>query len=164
MVEAVALIKHKTEYSIGFRTLASVETAIGEPKFNTLVAIAGAEFVKFNGRILNIFDFIAIASQTFEVNMDAIAQLIRDYLARNNTTLEEFAKLCRLDINKMRAIASGMLTDDYETDLALVAGYLDNPETGRKFAELDELFSYCGGRINSSGSWEESHITNGIHS
>ncbi|MBD2364477.1 hypothetical protein H6G36_25445 [Anabaena minutissima FACHB-250] len=164
LMDAVALIKQKTGQSVGFRTLASVETSVGEPKYNTLAAIAAAGFVKADGRTLDIFDFIAIASES-EVNMNALAQLIQNYLDRNNTTLEEFARLCRLDVGKMRAIASGMQTADYETDIALIAGYLDNPTTGRKFAELDELFSYCGLRINSSGSWEESHIgnTNGVH-
>lgn len=162
--DAAQLIAQKTGAEISYRTLATVENASGEPKYNTLVAIAAAGFVKVNGRVLDIFDFIAIASES-EVSMNALARLIQDYLEKNNTTLEEFARLCCLDIGKMRAIASGMQTADYEIDIALIAGYLDNPITGRKFAELDELFGYCGMQINSSGSWQESHVanTNGSH-
>lgn len=52
--------------SVDHGTLARVEKGYGEPKFNTLVAIAASGLVVYKGKTLDIHDFINIASELQE--------------------------------------------------------------------------------------------------
>lgn len=143
--DAAQLIANKSEASISYRTLASVENASSEPKYNTLVAIARAGFVKKNGKVLDIWDFINIASES-EPEMGLLSKLIYDYLNKNNLDFEGFSKICGVSMENLEAIASGNQTQDYEGDLILLSGYLDNPSTGEKFSNHPELMEYCFGK------------------
>lgn len=168
LVEAANLIKEVTGRAVGFRTLASVETAIGEPKFNTLAAIAAAGFVEVGGRRLNISDFIKIASECFEaIDMNALAQLINDHLQQTGQTLQEFAQQTGVELADLEGIMRGDYPNkpayDQETDLILIAGHLTNPSTGRKFHSYTELVEYCGMSQNAVGIWLQSHTSDGTN-
>ncbi len=153
---AAQLISQNAGVEISYRTLASVENASGEPKFNTLAAIAAAEFVEIDGRKLNIFDFIAIASETFEVDMNALAELISDHLTRNELTLSDFAQIAMVGLEDLEAVMRG---EPIRTgDLRLITGHLTNPSTGNKFGTLEEITDYCGLIKSSNKSWQQNHL------
>lgn len=147
LVEAVALIERRTGLSVGFRTLASVETAITEPKFNTLAAIAAAGFVEKDGYVLNIYDFIIIASEADEekpVIEHPLGKLIESCLQENNYDLEQFSEITDVSPSDLEIIMQGGITATHRINLRLICGHLRNPTTGRLIGSLEELCEYCG--------------------
>jgi hypothetical protein len=145
--DAAAFIYSETGEAIASRTLLSIETATGKPEYNTLAIIAAAGFVKKNGKVLDIWDFINIASESeSEPNTGVLPELIYAYLEKNNLDFEGFSRICGVTAEDLRAIASGNQTQDYEGDLILLSGYLDNPVTGQKFSNHPELMEYCFGK------------------
>lgn len=150
-------ISDLTGISVGHNTLGDIERGTREPKYNTLAAIAASGIVEYKGKVLNIFDFIAIASED-DVEVTPMRRLVEDHLQKEGITLEKFAKICRVAIDDMQTVLDGGETEDYTGDLILIASRLTNPATGVKFRTYLELLDYCGmARNQQTNSWELSH-------
>lgn len=159
---ACELIRSKTGIRPADTTLNAIEKGHSKPEWDTLVAIAAAEFVEFNGRKLNIFDFIYIASECEDTNMKALAALIQDHLVKNSISLEDFARITEVSLADLQTIMRGdrLAGDiyDQETVFILLAGHLTNPLTGRRFHSYLELTDYCGMRQDPTG-WKQDHLS-----
>jgi transcriptional regulator with XRE-family HTH domain len=172
--DAACFVSTVSGVNVAHNTFGTIERATAEPKYNTLAAIAASGIVELDGRKLDIFDFIAIASGTAlsaiaseadskkeEVNMDALARLISEHLFQNRLTLEEFAVQSGVSLSDLEEIMRGSNPSqnayDQETNLILIAGYIINPTTGRTFHSYLELVEYCGMRQDSTGAWQQDH-------
>lgn len=143
------LISDISGVNVSHSTLGTVERSSAKPDYNTLAAIAASGMVEKDGRKLNIFDFIYIASEIEdEIYMDALAKLIESHLIQHGMSLSEFASQTGVNLAHLNSIMRGdrpPVSDyDWETDLILIAGHLLNPLTNRRFHSYLELVDYCG--------------------
>lgn len=168
--DAACLICATTPVSVAYSTLGSIEKAANEPKYNTLAAIAASGLVERNGKILNIYDFIEIASESESevANMEILARLVQKHLLKNKITLQDFAESCRIPLSDMQSIVRGEKVEDLELCLSFMCGYIINPETGGRFTSYLELAAYCSLKKNDlTLEWEQSHFIpneiNGLH-
>lgn len=166
--EAAGLISAASEVSVAFPTLASVERGSFEAKYNTLAAIAASGLIEYQGKTLDIFDFIKIASEQFKseevIKMEALAELIRLYLNQNQLSVQQFASICRIPFLDIEAILAGEQPEGFEDCLVKISAQLINPETGERFKSYLELTDYCNLTKNDlTSKWEQSHLLNGLN-
>lgn len=131
-------------------TLSRVEKGHGEPKWNTLVAIAASGIVACDrGVPLTIYDFVDIASQNFRgSDMDVLARLIKLELESQGWTLRRMAEECGIEFIDLYEISEGRESEDFETDLILLSSVLTNPKTGETFGNAEDIIEFCGITIN----------------
>jgi|SanBayMetagenome_1026888.scaffolds.fasta_scaffold09270_4 transcriptional regulator with XRE-family HTH domain len=131
-------------------TLSRVEKGYGEPKFNTLVAIASSKIATCGRGIpLDIYDFIDIASESFGMDsMNVLARLVKAELQSRNWTLGQMAAECGMEFKDLFEISEGRESEDFETDLILLGSVLTNPRTGETFGSAESIMEFCG--INSN--------------
>lgn len=127
-------------------TLSRVEKGYGEPKFNTLVAIAASGLITCDRRIpLTIYDFMDIASENFRVSaMDALARLIKLELQTRGWTLRVMSEECGVEFVDLFDISEGRESRDIKTDLILLSSVLTNPTTGESFGNAEDIIEFCG--------------------
>ena len=131
-------------------TLSRVEKGHGEPKFNTLVAIASSKIATCDRGIpLDIYDFIDIASESFGMDsMNVLARLVKAELQSRCWTLGQMAAECGMEFKDLFEISEGRESEDFETDLILLGSVLTNPRTGETFGSAESIMEFCG--INSN--------------
>ena len=131
-------------------TLSRVEKGHGEPKFNTLVAIAASRIVTCDkGVPLSIYDFIDVASERFkESSMDVLVRLIKLELENQGWTLRQMAEECGIEFIDLFEIVEGRESEDFETDLILLGSVLTNPKTGETFGNAEDIIEFCGITVN----------------
>ena len=166
--EAAGLISSASEVSVAFPTLASVERGSFEAKYNTLAAIAASGLIEYDGKTLDIFDFIAIASEQFKskgvIKMEALTELIRLYMNQNQLSVQQFASICRIPFLDIEAILAGEQPAEFENCLVKISAQLINPGTGERFKSYLELTEYCNLKKNDlTSKWEQSHLLNGLN-
>ena len=135
-------------------TLSRVEKGHGEPKFNTLVAIASSKLVTCDrGVPLNLYDFIDIASENFRVSdMDVLIRLIKLELQTQGWTLRQMSEECGIEFVDLFDIFEGRESEDFETDLILISSVLTNPKTGESFGNAEGIIEFCGLSFNNHKS------------
>ena len=137
--------------TISYCTLSRIEKGHGEPRFNTLSAIATTRLISCSrGVPLSIYDFMDIASENFKFNsMTVLSRLIKLYLDDSESTLEEMSKESGIDLINLFNICEGKRSSDFQTDLILLASILTNPRRKRLFGDVDQLIDFCGFRSSS---------------
>lgn len=127
--------------TIDHGTLSRIEKGHGEPRYNSLAAIAAAGIVlDSNGNALNIYDFINIASESCCASM-TFKELIQYELDRRGWTLRQFAADNELDYEDLAEIFDGQPPQEY---LILgLATQLTNPTTGNHFVYAQEIMDFC---------------------
>ncbi|ALF55739.1 hypothetical protein ACX27_27425 [Nostoc piscinale CENA21] len=152
--DAACIISAQTGIEVAHNTLGMIERGVSEPKYNTLAAIAAAEFVELGDRTLNIYDFIDIASETFYMN--ALAELIEAHLREESMTLAQFSQKTKVELSDLEAAMRGEPIKTSE--LRIITGYLTNPLTKNKFGTLEEITDYCG-MYRVGDYWQQCHRT-----
>jgi len=86
LAQAASLVILPNGEKLRQESLGKIEKGYGIPEFNTLVAIAAAEFVTdASGRILSIDDFINIASECYSINQPLeFADMVAHAMQVNN--------------------------------------------------------------------------------
>ena len=131
-------------------TISRIEKGHGEPKWNTLVAIAASKLITCDRGIpLTIYDFMDIASESCRVtNMDILVKLIKLELQTRNWTLRQMAEETGIELADLLDISEGRVSEDFEGDLTLLALVLNNPKTQRTFTTAKDIAQFCGIKIN----------------
>ena len=140
--------------SVGYGTLARVEKGHGEPKWNSLVAIAASRLATCErGVPLSIYDFIDIASENFRVDaMGVLVRLIKLELESQGWTLRRMAQECGMEFGDLFDIYEGRESEDFFTDLILLGSILTNPKTGESFGNAEDIIEFCGLNLNNHKS------------
>ena len=141
---------HDYVQAIDHVTFSRIEKNHGEPKFNTLVAIAASRIVTCDrGVPLGIYDFIDVASECFKgSSMDVLVRLIKLELETQGWTLRQMAEECGIEFVDLFEISEGRESEDFETDLILLGSVLTNPKTGETFGNAEDIIQFCGITIN----------------
>ena len=166
--DAAELITQLTGESILFSTLGEVERGVVMPKFNTLSTIASSGIVIDDiGIPLTIYDFIDIASESYikGAAMDTLIRLIRNELNKSCLTPYQLAEEVGIDFADLCEILEGRTTEDFETDLFMLSGLLDNPQTGTRFDGVEELAKFCNLELKNPAHLNEQdnhNCTNGL--
>ena len=130
-------------------TLQRIEKGHGEPKWNTLVAIAASKLITCNRGIpLTIYDFIDIASENRVTDMDILIKLIKVELQNRGWTLRRMAEETGIELADLLDISEGRQSEDFEGDLTLLALVLTNPKTRRTFTTAQDIAQFCGIKID----------------
>ena len=130
-------------------TLQRIEKGHGEPKWNTLVAIAASKLITCDRGIpLTIYDFIDIASENRVTDMDILIKLIKVELQNRGWTLRRMAEETGIELADLVDISEGRQSEDFEGDLTLLALVLTNPKTRRTFTIAQDIAQFCGIKIN----------------
>lgn len=157
MDHVVDLIQHKTGHALSKSTLSAIERASASrnPEFNTLAAIAAAEFVLDpSGKPLTVFDFCNIAAEELDpfkhltpalkkVNQSHFLQMIRQCAEANNLSFQDIEELflenrealTDMRIERFQAILKGATPT--EDELRVLRAILDPYE--EIFSEADWL-------------------------
>ena len=140
--------------SIDHVTFSRIEKNHGEPKFNTLVAIAASRLATCErGVPLSIYDFIDIASENFRVDaMAVLVRLIKLELESQGWTLRRMAQECGMEFGDLFDIYEGRESEDFFTDLILLGSILTNPTTGESFGNAEDIIEFCGLNLNNHKS------------
>ena len=130
-------------------TLQRIEKGHGEPKWNTLVAIAASKLITCDRGIpLTIYDFIDVASENRVTDMDILIKLIKVELQNRGWTLRRMAEETGIELADLLDISEGRQSEDFEGDLTLLALVLTNPKTRRTFTTAQDIAQFCGIEIN----------------
>ena len=130
-------------------TLQRIEKGHGEPKWNTLVAIAASKLITCDRGIpLTIYDFIDIASENRVTGMDILIKLIKVELQNRGWTLRRMAEETGIELAGLLDISEGRQSEDFEGDLTLLALVLTNPKTRRTFTTAQDIDQFCGIKID----------------
>lgn len=136
--------------TVSYCTLSRIEKGYGEPRFNTLSAIATTKLITCNRGIpLSIYDIMDIASENFSWNSTKVlSRLVEFYLEDQESTLDRMSWESGIDFVDLFTIYQGRRSIDFETDLILLSSILINPRTKIPFGDVDLLTDFCG--FNSS--------------
>ena len=151
--QAAEFIKGKLDSSyvqtVDHGTISRIEKGHGEPKWNTLVAIAASKLITCDRGIpLTIYDFIDIASENRVTDMDILIKLIKVELQNRGWTLRRMAEETGIELADLLDISEGRQSEDFEGDLTLLALVLTNPKTRRTFIIAQDIAQFCGIKIN----------------
>ncbi|ATW59365.1 transcriptional regulator [Aphanizomenon phage vB_AphaS-CL131] len=151
--QAAEFIKGKLDSSyvqtVDHGTISRIEKGHGEPKWNTLVAIAASKLITCDRGIpLTIYDFIDIASENRVTDMDILIKLIKVELQNRGWTLRRMAEETGIELADLLDISEGKQSEDFEGDLTLLALVLTNPKTRRTFTTAQDIDQFCGIKID----------------
>ena len=151
--QAAEFIKGKLDSSyvqtVDHGTISRIEKGHGEPKWNTLVAIAASKLITCDRGIpLTIYDFIDVASENRVTDMDILIKLIKVELQNRGWTLRRMAEETGIELADLLDISEGRQSEDFEGDLTLLALVLTNPKTRQTFTTAQDIAQFCGIEIN----------------